>query len=201
MKKNFIWWLVFITAAGPSVYLFSLYLFSPRSLGIDPIEVLLAETGEWALRFLLITLCCSPLRRLGIKSLARFRRMLGLYSFYYATLHLALYIAGWIQWDLAVFVEDLISRPFIYIGMAAWLVLTALAVTSPKAMIKKLKKRWVVIHRFIYVGAVGALVHLWMQSRGSLSEFYLYGVIFLLLMAERFYRSYWPRLLARYSSA
>ncbi|WP_132703777.1 sulfite oxidase heme-binding subunit YedZ [Reinekea marinisedimentorum] len=189
MNRKLSWWLVFIACASPSLYLLLVYFINPRSLGIDPVEVLLAETGEWSLRFLLITLACSPLRRLKVKRLARYRRMLGLYSFYYASLHLAIYVSGWIQFDWQLLVEDLISRPFIYIGMAVWLVLMVLAITSPKAVIKRLKKWWLVIHRFVYVAAFGALVHLWMQSRGTIDEVLVYGALLFLLLAERIYRS------------
>jgi sulfoxide reductase heme-binding subunit YedZ len=200
MKKRLQWLLVFVACAMPSIYFFATYLFDSRALGIDPVETLLAESGQWSLRFLLGSLACSPLRRAGLKTVARFRRMLGLYAFYYASLHLLIYVFGWIQLDWSVFVEDVVSRPFIYLGMITWLVLTVLAATSPKVMIKKLKKRWVLIHRFVYLAAIGGIVHLWMQSRGSYEEVVLYGTCLTALLVERLYRRFIPRFMARKST-
>lgn len=190
MKKRLTWWLVFLTSLAPFLWLSMAWSFFPRSLGIDPIETVLQESGEWALRFLLFTLACSPLRRMGLKQVVRFRRMLGLYSYFYASLHLGTYLFGWIELDWVVFVEDLLERPFIYLGMIAWVILGILAVTSPKAMVKKLKRKWTILHRLVYVVILVAWVHLWMQSRASAGEALLYGLIVILLLGERIYRRF-----------
>jgi sulfoxide reductase heme-binding subunit YedZ len=188
MKKRVIWWLAFFAGLLPSLWFLGAWFFAPRSLGIDPVESVLQESGEWALRFLLITLACSPLKRAGFKQVVRFRRMLGLFAYYYASIHLMTYIVGWIELEWPLLLEDLLERPFIYVGMITWVVLGVLAITSPKAMVKKLKKNWVVLHRSIYAAVVLAWVHLWMQSRASASEAAFYGAIILLLLGERIYR-------------
>lgn len=188
ITKRLVWWLIFLAAASPSLVLFSLYLFNPRSLGVDPIEVILKEMGEWALRFLLLSLACSPIRRLGWKSIVRYRRMLGLFAFYYASLHLSTYLLGWIELDWQVFSEDIIKRPFIYLGMISWSLLAILALTSPKSMVRLLKKRWSMIHKSVYLIIVLVWVHLWLQSRASAGEAVFYGAFALLLLGERLYR-------------
>ena len=187
--KKIYWWLVFSLSALPSLYFGLIYVLNPRQLGIDPVEVLLAESGQWAFRFLLITLLCSPLRRLKLRFLSRYRRMLGLFSFYYASMHAVIYVVAWIELDWPIFIQDLVSRPFIYVGMFAWLVLLVLAATSPKAVVKALKKRWVILHRLIYIAALAVMVHLWMQTRGAIGEVLLYGCVLFLLLAERLYRA------------
>lgn len=187
-SRRLLWWVVFITAASPAIVMLSLYLFDPRALGIDPIEGLLQQSGEWALRLLLVTLACSPLRRLGFKTVLRYRRMLGLFSFFYASIHLSTYLLGWIELDMATFAEDLVERPFIYLGMLTWTILLALAITSPKRMVKKLKRHWLTLHKGIYLAVVVAWVHLWLQSRASAGEAILYLLLATLLLGERIYR-------------
>lgn len=188
MKLKLIWWFIFLGASAPAVFFAGLYFFNPRALGVDPVEVLLQDSGEWAMRLLLVTLACSPLRRIGWKGAVRYRRMLGLFSFFYASIHLSIYIAGWIEWEWAIFVEDLAKRPFIYLGMIAWFTLFLLALTSPKAMVKLLRKRWVILHRLVYVSIALVWVHFWMQSRSSAGEALIYGLIALLLLCERVFR-------------
>lgn len=188
MKKQLIWWVVFLALASPFLYLYGLLFFSPRALGVDPNEVLLQGTGVWALRILLLCLCLSPLRRLGWKAPFKFRRMVGLYSFFYASLHLYTYLFGWIGFDWDVFLEDLTERPFIYLGMIAWTLLLVLALTSPKIVVRYLRKSWVLIHRMVYVIAILAWVHLWMQARASAGDSVFYGLIIMLLLGERVFR-------------
>ncbi len=197
MKRKVIWWLVFLTAAAPFIVYSGLYFFSPRSIGIDPVEVLLAESGQWALRFLLFSLACSPLKRMGWKKVLRFRRMLGLYAFFYATVHLAIYLFGWIQLNWLTFIEDLIKRPFIYIGMATWLILFLLAISSPKKAVKLLKQNWSRLHKLVYLTVLLAWVHLWMQSRASAAEALLYLGFVAVLLGERIFRKYQQLLLVK----
>ncbi len=168
--------------------LIGLYIFDPRSLGVDPIEVVLKEAGEWALRFLLLSLACSPIRRLGWKSIVKYRRMLGLYAFYYASLHLSIYLTGWIELDWQVFIEDIVKRPFIYLGMISWTLLSILAITSPKRMVRLLKKNWRKVHRLVYVIIVLVWIHLWLQSRASAGDAVFYGALAVLVLGERVYR-------------
>lgn len=188
MIKKIKWWGIFTLSALPFLVGAYLYIFDPRKLGIDPIEVLLEGAGEWAIRFLLITLACSPLRRLRIRLLNPYRRMLGLYAFFYASLHLCIYLFGWISLDLTTFIDDLTKRPFIYLGMLSWLILLALAITSPKFMVKKLKKNWVKVHYAIYIAILMVWIHLWLQSRASAFDAVLYGACVVLLLGERIFR-------------
>ncbi len=188
MRQRIIWWVVFILSTAPSVVLVGAYFGNPFFLGVDPAEAMLQETGEWALRFLLLTLLCSPLKRLGFKKILRYRRMLGLFAFYYASLHLLTYLLAWIQLDWVVFIEDLTKRPFIYLGMCSWLILLLLAITSPKRVVKLIKKAWSPIHKFVYLAIILVWVHLWMQSRASASEAVFYGSIVALVLIERLYR-------------
>ncbi len=197
MKNKILWWALFLTAAAPSVYLSIMFFFFPRRLGVDPVEVYLQQNGLWALRFLLVTLACSPLRRLGMKTVVRYRRMLGLYAFFYGTLHLTTYVAGWIEFDWALFIEDLYKRPFIYVGMLTWVVLFALAITSPKWMVRRLRKNWVVIHKGVFIAVCAAWLHLWMQSRASAAEPLVYLAIILVLLGERAFRKFYKSSLVK----
>lgn len=190
MSKRLLWWLVFLISATPFLVVNLIYLISPRTLGIDPVDTLLQESGEWTLRFLLATLACSPLKRLGLKQAARFRRMIGLYAFFYGTWHLLIYVVGWLQFDWATFAEDLVKRPFIYIGMFTWVVLLMLAITSPKWVVRKLRAKWVLLHKLVYVSLIGSWIHLWMQSRASSSEAVIYLIIGSALLLERFFRKF-----------
>lgn len=184
-KQGPLWWAIFLLALAPAAYYWSLFVFSPRSLGVDGLEVVLEEMGKWALWMLLVTLSCSPLARHTAFKAVRYRRMLGLFTFFYASCHLATYLLGWIELDWRVFVEDLGKRPFIYLGMLAWFGLLVLAVTSPKAMVRRLKKNWKRLHRIIYGLIILALIHFWLQSRVSSFEAWLYSLISAVLLLER----------------
>ena len=160
-----------------------------NTLGANPAEALLRRTGDWTLRFLCIVLAVTPLRQLfGLPVLARFRRMLGLYVFFYACLHLLCY--AWfdmgLEWDDIV--ADIPKRPFILVGFLTWLLLTVLAVTSPKFVLKALGgKRWQWLHRAVYVVVPLALLHFfWMRAgKNNFAEVALYAAILGLLMLWR----------------
>ncbi|WP_108126288.1 sulfite oxidase heme-binding subunit YedZ [Saccharospirillum mangrovi] len=184
-KQGPLWWAIFLLALAPALYYWSLFLLDPRSLGVDSLEVVLEQMGKWALWLLLITLLCSPLARHTPIKAVRYRRMLGLFCFFYASTHLATYLIGWIELDWMVFIEDLGKRPFIYLGMLAWVGLLLLAVTSPKAMVRRLKKNWKRLHRLVYGVIVLALIHFWLQSRVSSFEAWLYTLMAVLLLGER----------------
>ena len=137
-------------------------------LGANPIEFITRSTGLWTLVFLCITLAVTPLRRLtGIAALLRFRRMLGLYVFFYATLHFTTYLWFDKWFDVAAILKDIGKRPFITVGFAAFVLLIALAVTSPRAMVRKLGRRWQTLHRAIYAIGVLAILHFWWMRGGQ----------------------------------
>ena len=159
-------------------------------LGANPIEVLTRDTGEWALRFLLITLAVSPLRlSVGWHFLAAFRRMLGLYSFFYAVIHMLLYL--WLDqfFDLSDIIEDVIERPFITVGFISFLALIPLALTSNDGMIKRLgTQRWNKLHRLVYYIAIGGVVHFYMLVKKDITEPLVYIALLAVLLGIRLYR-------------
>jgi sulfoxide reductase heme-binding subunit YedZ len=157
-------------------------------LGANPIEFITRSTGLWTLVFLCITLAITPLRRLtGVNALARFRRMLGLYAFFYATLHFTTYIWFDKWFDVAAMLKDIGKRPFITVGFAAFVLLIPLAVTSPKAMVRKLGRRWQTLHRAIYLIGALAILHFWWMKAGKHDLLLprIYGAIVIALLGWR----------------
>ncbi len=163
------------------------------SLGANPIEAVTRSTGDWALRFLLLTLALSTLRRLvGWTQGIRLRRMLGLFAFFYASVHLILYL--WLDqfFDWGGIWRDLLKRPFITVGMLAFLMLIPLAITSPKAMLRRLGKRWKTLHTLIYPLSMLAVLHFWWMkdAKSDVSEPLLYALILAALLGERLYQRF-----------
>ena len=158
-------------------------------LGADPIERVTHVTGEWALRMLLASLAVTPLRRLtGIAALAPYRRSFGLLAASYATLHLLTYVALDQSFELPLLVEDVLKRRYITAGFAAWLCLVPLALTSSRASIKRLGKRWQKLHRLAYAAGGAAILHyLWLVKADLLAPI-LYGLVLALLLGERLWR-------------
>jgi sulfoxide reductase heme-binding subunit YedZ len=155
-------------------------------LGANPIEFVTRSTGTWTLVFLLITLSVTPLRRLsGRAALLRFRRMLGLFAFFYACLHFTTYI-WWDQFfDWPGIVKDVIKRPFITMGFAAFLLLIPLAITSTNAMMRRLGRRWQRLHRAVYFIAAAGVVHYWWLVKKDITQPAIYGIVLTLLLAYR----------------
>ena len=153
------------------------------SLGANPIEELIHRLGKWGLNFLLITLSVTPLRKLtGMNWLIRFRRMLGLFTFFYILLHFLTYAGLDQRFDIAVIVEDIVERPYITIGMSALLLLLPLAITSTKGMMRRLGKRWQKLHRLVYViGALGVW-HFYWQVKEDILEPSIYIFVLVVLL-------------------
>jgi sulfoxide reductase heme-binding subunit YedZ len=176
--------LVFIALLMP-VLLLS-WSFWQQALGANPLEAVIRDLGDWALRILLLTLAISPLRRLtGWGQLLRLRRMVGLYSYFYALLHLFGYL--WFEqfFDWTEIWFDIVERPFITIGMLAVLLLTPLALTSTKGMMKRLGKAWKRLHFLIYPIAIFAVIHFFWMVKLDISEPIIYALILAVLLAER----------------
>lgn len=180
-------------ALKPLVFLLCLVPFAllakgafEGDLGANPLERVTDVTGEWGLYFLLITLSVSPLRRLsGWIALQRFRRMLGLFAFFYISLHLLTWV--WLDqellWDSMI--ADIVKRPYITVGFLAWLLLVPLAATSTRGMMKRLGRRWGSLHQAIYVVAtLGVLHYLWLVKADILEPVVL-GLILVVLLATR----------------
>lgn len=153
---------------------------------VNPVETLTRDSGSWALNLLLAGLAITPLRRLGAPGwLLRLRRMLGLYAFFYASVHLLIYL--WLdqQFDWAAIVQDIIKRPFITVGMAAFALLLPLAITSTDGWLRRLQRRWGQLHRLVYPLALLAVLHyLWLVKR-DLTEPLLYAAVLAVLLGLR----------------
>ncbi|MDG2250979.1 MAG: sulfoxide reductase heme-binding subunit YedZ [Gammaproteobacteria bacterium] len=180
----------------PAVFLLALVPFAllliralQNNLGPDPAQELSIETGEWSLRFLLITLALTPLRDFtGRSEFVRQRRMLGLFALFYATVHLL----GWMTFILGfrwfAIVEELVERPYITVGFTSYLILFALGATSPKVMVRKLGKKWKRLHRLVYLASILGVVHLLWILRTDIGEAVLYGSIVFVLLGYRIAR-------------
>lgn len=179
---------LFIVFLMPLVVL--LFGLLNEQLGANPIEVLTRDTGQWALRFLLISLSISPLRLLfGWHFLAPIRRMVGLYCFFYASVHMLLYI--WLDqfFNLGDIIDDIIERPFITVGVISFLALIPLAATSNDKMKKRLgSERWKKLHSLVYfIGMAGAL-HFFMLVKKDITEPLIYIAILVILLGIRLFR-------------
>jgi sulfoxide reductase heme-binding subunit YedZ len=157
------------------------------ALGANPISEITKETGTWTLRFVVVTLAITPLRKLtGWNLLVRYRRMLGLFAFFYGTLHLITYV--WLDqfFDLPSITKDVLKRPFITVGFAAFLLMVPLALTSTAGWIRRLGgKRWQALHRLVYATAVLGVVHYWWLVKADISRPLAYGAIVATLLAAR----------------
>jgi sulfoxide reductase heme-binding subunit YedZ len=181
-------------AGKPLVFLICLiplgmiaYDAASDGLGANPIEALELRTGRWALRLLAATLAVTPLRRIsGWNELIKYRRMTGLFAFFYATLHLSTYIGLDMFFDAGDIVEDVVEHPYVTIGLATWLLLLPLAVTSTRGWVRRLGgKRWAMLHRLIYVAAITGTVHyLWAVKKDTYLPL-VYFTVFAVLLGWR----------------
>jgi sulfoxide reductase heme-binding subunit YedZ len=156
------------------------------TLGVNPAETLQLETGVWALRFLVITLAITPIRRItGWNPVIQYRRMLGLFAFFYACLHFLTYLVLDRFFDVPGILADVAKRPFITAGMVALVLMLPLAITSTKGWIRRLGRRWQVLHRLVYVSAVAAAVHYIWKVKVAVGPPVYYAVAIGLLLAFR----------------
>ena len=161
------------------------------SLGANPIETLLHRLGIWGLNFLLITLAITPLRYIsGWNWLVRFRRMLGLFAFFYVFMHFLVYAGLDQRFDLQAIFEDIAERPYITIGFTALVLLIPLAVTSTNGMMRRLGARWKKLHRMVYGIAILGVWHFYRQVKLDTLEAVLYAAMLALLLAYRIWRRY-----------
>jgi sulfoxide reductase heme-binding subunit YedZ len=178
--------LVFVLALVPLVLLVLRIL--RNDLGPDPAEELAIETGEWSIRFLILTLALTPLRRISKQvEFARQRRMLGLFTLFYASVHFMVWLSFLLGFRWFDIVEEIIQRPYITIGFSAYLILLALGITSPKAMVRKLGKNWKRLHQLIYVASVLAVIHLLWILRLDIGPAVFYGALVAILLGYRFF--------------
>ncbi|HKT62058.1 MAG TPA: protein-methionine-sulfoxide reductase heme-binding subunit MsrQ [Burkholderia sp.] len=168
-------------------------------LGANPIEFITRSTGLWTLVILCVTLAVTPLRRVtGVPALLRFRRMVGLFAFFYATLHFTTYLWFDKWFDVLAILKDVGKRPFITVGFAAFVLLIPLAATSPRAMVRRLGRRWATLHRAIYVIALAGVLHFWWMRAGKhdLALPKLYAAIVAVLLGWRLLEWGWRRIRA-----
>jgi len=179
--------IVFVAALVPVARLAGALVFDPEALGANPAEFITRTTGDWTLRFLLLTLVVTPLRKLlGWHWLAGFRRMLGLYAFFYGLVHLSSYVSFDHVFELAEILKDILKRPFITVGFTALVLLLPLAVTSTDRMVRRLgAKRWLALHRLVYVIAPLGVLHFWWMVKADLTEPAIYAAILALLLGYR----------------
>jgi sulfoxide reductase heme-binding subunit YedZ len=186
---------VFVLACSPLVWLF--WAAVADQLGANPAEALIRSLGDWSLRFLVLVLAITPLRVMaGWPALARFRRMLGLFVFFYVCMHLLAYAWFDMGFDLAAMVLDVIKRPFILVGTTAWLLLLLMAATSFNRAIRALgARRWQLLHRSVYAVAALAVLHFfWMRSgKNDFNEVAVYAAILGALLGWRLWRYFTRR--------
>ena len=155
-------------------------------LGANPVETITHTTGEWALRFLVGALATTPLRRLfSWRFLAPYRRSLGLLSFFYVALHFGTYLILDLGLDPSLLLEDVLERPYVSAGFTAFVLLVPLAVTSTRAMARRLGRRWKTLHRLVYPAAVCAVVHFLWLVKADLREPLVYACVLGLVLALR----------------
>jgi len=158
------------------------------SLGTDPVQQITHRTGDWALRLLLATLAITPLRRIaGWNELIKLRRMLGLYAFFYASLHLTTYLALDLGGFWSQIFADIAKRPFITVGFLAWLLMLPLALTSTRAIMRWMGRRWQTLHRLVYACGVLAVLHFLWLVKSDLREPLIYAAVLGILLGARLY--------------
>ena len=162
-----------------------------NSLGPDPAEHLMQVTGEWVLRFMVLVLVATPLARWGWPRLARYRRMLGLYAWFYATLHLLVFAQVYIGWSGGVLMEELTERPYVLVGFLAWLIMVPLGISSVNSIRRKMGRNWRKLHRLTYAVALLGWLHLFWLSRSDIGEALIYGALVVVLLTLRIGR--YPR--------
>jgi sulfoxide reductase heme-binding subunit YedZ len=176
---------VFLVCLGPLSVL--VWKAMHEALGANPVDVITRSTGRWTLTFLLITLAVSPVRRLSrMPWLIRFRRMLGLYAFFYGTLHLMTFV--WLDkfFDVHAMLHDIAKRKFITAGMTGWALMLPLALTSTTGWIRRLGgKRWQKLHRLIYLSAAAGVIHFVWLVKADLKRPLTYGTVLAVLLAYR----------------
>ena len=184
--------LLFINGLVPLALL--LWDYYRKQLGANPLEFVTRTTGMLTLVFLMITLALTPVRKItGLNWIVKFRRMVGLYAFFYGTLHLFTYL--WFDrfFNLRSIAGDVAQRPFIAIGMTAFFLMVPLAITSTNKMVKRLGgRRWAQLHKLVYVAGVAGVVHYWMVVIADKRLPLTFGFILLLLLGHRLFLKFYP---------
>lgn len=183
---------VFVNALVPLVLL--LWDVYQKRVGPNPLEFATRTTGMLTLIFLSLTVAVTPLRKIfGVNSLVKVRRMLGLFAFFYGSLHLLTYVWFDRLFNFISVGQDVVRRPFILVGMIAFVLMVPLAITSTNKMVKRLGgKRWAMLHRLVYVAAVAGVIHFWMLVKSDIRLPLTFGFILLFLLGYRLLVKYAP---------
>jgi sulfoxide reductase heme-binding subunit YedZ len=186
-QVRFVWKpIIFVACLIPLLHAIGDLYGITGTLGANPVENLQDRFGNWGLRFILLALAVTPLRLIsGQNWLSRFRRMLGLFAFFYVLLHFVVWLVLDQQLTLPAIYEDIFERPFITIGFAALLILLAMAATSTAGMRRRLGRRWQKIHNWVYVAAILGVWHYWWQVKLDASDPAIYAAVLALLLAYR----------------
>ena len=175
---------VALACAAPLLWL--LVAFARDDLGANPVERIVHTTGAWTLRFLVLTLAMTPLRRVsGWRRIAPYRRTLGLWTFAYALVHFSSYAALDLGLDVGALGEDLRERPYIMVGFTAFSILTLLAATSTRGAVRRLGRSWRKLHRMVYIAGILGVLHFFWLVKADLSEPAIYAALVALLLGFR----------------
>jgi len=186
--------LVFLISLAPFGWLaYAIYsdtVLGTQYLTTDPVQKLDRELGDWTLIFIILSLAVRPAADLLKRNeFINYRRMIGLFAMFYAVLHVTSYQAFHLKLDVVAFLKDIAERPFITVGMIAFIALVPLGITSTKGMIRRMGRNWRKLHMLIYPIAVLAVVHFYMMIRADFSRPYIYGAIILLLLGYRVWKN------------
>jgi methionine sulfoxide reductase heme-binding subunit len=195
-RTNVLKAVLFVSALVPAAMLVT-GLFTD-DLGANPVEYITHQTGWFALAFLMTSLVITPLRRVTKwHEAVRLRRMLGLFAFFYATLHLLTWFVFDHTLDVVGMAEDVVKRPYITVGMAAFLMMLPLAVTSNAAMIRRLGRRWQLLHRLAYAAALAAVLHFWWLVKADIREPQRWAFVLSVLLGIRAWWTFRARMSSR----
>jgi sulfoxide reductase heme-binding subunit YedZ len=186
MSPRLLTWVAIIVCGIPLGYL--AWQLASGQLDPDPAKYLMQGTGGWALRGLVLVLLAAPLARHGWGGLFRYRRVLGVAVFMYASVHLLLFAQVYVGWDAELLMEELKERPYVLVGFAAWVLFLPLALTSTDAARRWLGRRWRLLHRLVYPAAALAWFHLYWLARSDIAEALIYGALIAVLLVWRLRR-------------
>ena len=189
MKKDIKRPILHLICIAPSLWLFHQiwlwYNFAPHNLTANPIEYITDFTGDWTIRFLLISLSVTPLAKIFKLPILKYRRAIGLYAFYYASLHFLNYMVLDYYFDWSLILEDILKRPALTFGMLGFTLLIPLAITSTKSIIKKMGRNWSKLHRLVYVLTILAVIHNYMMVKADVLIPVIHAIILTVLLGCR----------------
>lgn len=178
--------LMFVLLLLPFLWMVYQAVLAPQLLGADPSKGLVDQSGEWAIRSILFALAITPLRILtGLTGWIHWRRMTGLFAFFYALAHFLVYIGFFLQWDISRIYQEIIHRPYIIVGAIALLLYLPLVITSTKQWQRRLKRNWIKLHKLVYLIGILAVVHMTWLKKIGLMDTWPYALILVVLLLIR----------------